>query len=145
MDSFYEISRGMRPGKQLTTAQRTSSKFAEEPVVMGKVLRANTPPVRISEAQYLANKVQLTMLEKAGAIRIKPPAQATSPVPTEQAIEDLGKAAGEPLKEGPDLWEGPPPEEPVAPPEPSKEEELPPAPEEEAKVDARPGKKGKKG
>lgn len=67
----YEISRGVKFGKNLTTAQRASSKFAEEPVVLGKVLRRGYPPIRISEEQYEANLTQLKTLEKAGAITIR--------------------------------------------------------------------------
>lgn len=145
MDSFYEISRGISPGKQLTTAQRTSSKFAEEPVVLGKVLRAGARPLRVSEAQYNANKTQLLMLAKAGAIKIKPP--ATLAPTTEEAIEELGKAVGDAVKEELALDEGTPPEAPVEPPEapPEPVQEVNRLPEEEAKLDPRPGKKGKKG
>jgi len=70
MNSFYVISRGMKPGKALTIAQRTSSHFAEEPVVMGKVLRANAQPIKISDALFAKNQTHLLTLKKAGAIEI---------------------------------------------------------------------------
>lgn len=105
---FYEISRGVKAGKNLTTAQRVSSKFAEEPVVLGKVLRRGYPPIRINEEQYQLNQTQLKTLEKAGAISITPvgaPAVETaepSPAPSAApvaAVEVAEEAALEPVSE----------------------------------------------
>jgi hypothetical protein len=70
---YYEITRGLRVGKSLTPAQRTSSLFAEEPVVLGRVLRRGAGPIRISPEDFERNKVQLLRLERAGSIIIKPP------------------------------------------------------------------------
>lgn len=67
----YEIHRGLKSGQSLNTAQRTSSLFAEEPVVLGKVFRRGYPPIVLTETQFELNKTHLTRLEKAGAIVIK--------------------------------------------------------------------------
>jgi hypothetical protein len=67
---FYEISRGMKTGRQLTTAQRTSPRFAEEPVVMGKVLRRGSAPVVLTDEQFRQNRVPLIRLLAAGAVDI---------------------------------------------------------------------------
>jgi hypothetical protein len=66
----YVITRGHKPGKSLTPSQRTSSLFAEEPVVLGKVLRRGSKPMHITEAQYEANKAKLLRLVEAGSIVI---------------------------------------------------------------------------
>lgn len=71
-DTFYIISRGFT-GKALTTAQRKSSLFAEEPTVLGKVLRRGSQPMRLTPAEYDANEVRLKQLEAAGSIKITPP------------------------------------------------------------------------
>lgn len=71
-DTFYIISRGYE-GKALTSAQRKSSLFAEEPVVMGKVLRRGSKPFRLTPAEFEANKDRLRALEAAGAIKIQAP------------------------------------------------------------------------
>jgi hypothetical protein len=67
----FEISRAYTPGKPLTPAQRTSSLFAEEPVVMGTVLRRGLPALKISEAQFHQHQAHLKRLFDAGAINIK--------------------------------------------------------------------------
>jgi hypothetical protein len=56
---------------QLTQAQKTSSLFSEEPMVMGKALRRGLPPLRIDEAQFKQNQIMLKRLFDAGAINIK--------------------------------------------------------------------------
>lgn len=71
-DTFYVISRGYE-GKALTPAQRKSSLFAEEPVVMGKILRRGAAPIRLTPVEFEANKSRLKQLEAAGAIKIKAP------------------------------------------------------------------------
>jgi hypothetical protein len=70
---YYEITRGLRIGKNLTPAQRTSSLFSEEPVVLGRVLRRGSGPIRISPEDFERNKVHLLRLERAGSITITPP------------------------------------------------------------------------
>lgn len=67
----YEIHRGLKSGQSLNTAQRTSSLFAEEPVVLGKVFRRGYPPITLTETQFELNKIHLLRLEKAGSIVIK--------------------------------------------------------------------------
>lgn len=67
----FEISRAFRHGMQLTQAQKTSSLFSEEPMVMGKALRRGLPPLRIDEAQFKQNQIMLKRLFDAGAINIK--------------------------------------------------------------------------
>lgn len=67
---MYTISRGYN-GRTLTAAQRSSSRFAEEPLVMGRVMRRGTKPFTITEEQYQQYKPQLTQLEKHGSILVK--------------------------------------------------------------------------
>lgn len=69
----YIITRGFQEGKALTTSQRSSATFAEEPVVLGRVLRRGSRPMRISGADYRANESKLLHLEKAGSIKIQRP------------------------------------------------------------------------
>lgn len=66
----YEMSRGLKSGRQLTTAQRTSGTFAEEPVVLGKVLRRGMRPIHINEEQFNQSKSQLLRLLLSGSIEI---------------------------------------------------------------------------
>lgn len=73
MSEHYIISLGFKPGKALTPAQRLSSLFSEEPVVMGKVMRRGLPPRKITKEQYEANKLHLLRLAKAGSIVITEP------------------------------------------------------------------------
>jgi len=68
MHTRTTIHRGMQFGKVLNTAQRTSSLFAEEPVVLGKVFRRGYPPMEITDEQYKRNMTHLVRLMKAGAI-----------------------------------------------------------------------------
>ncbi len=70
---FYVITRGVKAGRNLTTAQRSSSKFSEEPVVLGKVLRSRSLPMKVSPEQFNLNRIELERLEKAGAIDIYAP------------------------------------------------------------------------
>ncbi len=75
--TVFFIERGFREGKALTTAQKTSALFSEEPVVMGRTLRRGSKPLRITKADYEANKNKLLQLEKAGAIKITRPKEST--------------------------------------------------------------------
>lgn len=93
-ETFYIISRGYE-GKALTTAQRNSSLFSEEPVVLGKVLRRGGKPMRLTPAEYEANKDRLLALEKAGAIKIQSPttgvlvhAPVAAPPPSPEMTEE---------------------------------------------------------
>lgn len=70
MHTRTTIHRGMQFGKVLNTAQRTSSLFAEEPVVLGKVFRRGYPPIEITDEQYKRNMTHLVRLAKAGAITL---------------------------------------------------------------------------
>lgn len=71
----YIISRGFQEGKNLTLAQRSSALFSEEPVVLGRVLRRGSRPLRLATADYKANEAKLLALENAGAIKIQRPKQ----------------------------------------------------------------------
>lgn len=83
-DAAYIITRGFQEGKALTNAQRSASGFAEEPVVLGRVLRRGSRPMRISGADYRANESKLLALEKAGSIKIqRPELKAAAPVKEE--------------------------------------------------------------
>lgn len=77
----YIITRGFQEGKALTNAQRASPLFAEEPVVLGRVLRRGSKPMRLTGADYRANEHKLLALEKAGAIKIQRPEEKAMPVP----------------------------------------------------------------
>jgi len=68
--SDYVIQHGLARNGRPNKAQRSSSLFAEEPMVLGKRLRRGLPPMKITEAQFEAHKVKLLRLEKAGAIQI---------------------------------------------------------------------------
>jgi predicted RNA-binding Zn-ribbon protein involved in translation (DUF1610 family) len=78
---MYIITRGFQEGKQLTAAQKSSPLFAEEPVVLGRVLRRGSKPMRLAEADYKANEQQLLRLEKAGAIKIERPKEEAMAAP----------------------------------------------------------------
>lgn len=67
----FEISRAVRAGKNLTTAQKTSSLFAEEPRIGAKTLRRGLPSVTLSEQEFNGSLLQIKQLFKAGAIEIK--------------------------------------------------------------------------
>lgn len=86
-DTAYIITRGFQEGKQITTAQKTSALFAEEPVVLGRVLRRGSRPMRISKADYDANEHNLLRLENAGAIKIQRPVKS----PVAEALEQEKK------------------------------------------------------
>lgn len=79
----YIISRGFQEGKTLTNAQRSSALFSEEPVVLGRVLRRGSRPLRLATADYKANEARLLALENAGAIKIQRPEEVSmaAPVP----------------------------------------------------------------
>lgn len=88
-DTFYVINRGY-DGKALTTAQRKSALFAEEPSVMGKVLRRGSPPLRLTPTEFEANKHRLLQLQTAGAIKITAP---TTTEPVQEMTEEQRKLA----------------------------------------------------
>lgn len=66
----YEIRRGLKTGKQLTTTQRTSGTFAEEPIVLGKTLRRGMRPIQLTEEQFDKNRAKLLRLLLSGSIEI---------------------------------------------------------------------------
>lgn len=167
---MYEIRRGLVSGRNLTPAQRTSSLFAEEPVVLGKVLRRGGGPLRISDESYELNKMKLLRLEKTGSIVIvrpqavdpeetaTPPEVIVPPHPGSEPTPPGGTPVPEPETPAPEQpKEEPPAEEPAKedpkPEEPAKEEPKPeepststPAPEETAPAASieRPRKRGRK-
>lgn len=161
----YTIKHGLKPGKNLTTAQRSSSLFAEEPVVMGKVFRRGSAPIVISEDQYNRNRLQLTRLERAGSIEIVRPedgaveqvADLTTPPPVAPVVSPEPPAPeAPPLSPEPSLEPTPPVVPNVEPlvenppvPEPEKKEEAPVEPpkadEVEVKEETKVEKKSKKG
>lgn len=91
-DTAYIIRRAFQEGKALTTEQKSSSLFAEEPVVLGQVLRRGSRPLRISAESFEANKSKLLALEKAGSIVIIRPVQG------EEMERAAAKAAEEQAK-----------------------------------------------
>lgn len=105
----YEIKRAYSGYGPLTPQQRTSSLFAEEPVVLGKVLRRGSAPLKVSPELFEANKVALLRLEKAGSILIvRPPVEqevvagdGTVEVPKDQIA--LSPSTGEPPPEIPNV------------------------------------------
>lgn len=66
----YEVRRALKTGHQLTTRQRTSGTFAEEPIVLGKVMRRGTRPLLLTTAQFDQNKAKLLRLLLSGSIEI---------------------------------------------------------------------------
>lgn len=70
MTNLYKIIPGYNGFTQINPAQRMSSLFSEAPAIAGKVLRRGTSLV-LTEVQYLANKSKISMLEKAGAIKVE--------------------------------------------------------------------------
>jgi hypothetical protein len=93
----YEIRRGHQTGKPLTQTQRSSGTFAEEPIVLGKVMRRGSSPIRLTPAQFEQQKAKLLRQLLSGSIEIyvvdanKTPARLdyktarglTSPLPVE--------------------------------------------------------------
>ena len=123
----FVIERGFQEGKTLTTAQKSSALFSEEPVVLGKVLRRGSKPLRISRADYEANQIKLLQLEKAGAIKIQKPKEnemkpipcaKCGQVPNGQAGKYMCDVCGLPLVYDPGASSTPvtPVEDPVSPP-----------------------------
>lgn len=66
----YEIRRGLKTGRRLTTAQRTSGTFAEEPIVLGKVMRRNSRPILLTAEQFEPQKAKLLRQLLSGSIEI---------------------------------------------------------------------------
>ena len=148
MSGHYLIELGFKPGKKLTMAQRTSSMFAEEPVVNGRVLRRRSKPMKLTPEQWKAEEVYLLQLAAAGAIKVTEP-DKTSLTPEEikaaqaaieaqhalDAEKEKAALAGDQTTAAP-AGEEPPagavtPEAPVEPPAPETTEVVaaPPAPE----------------
>lgn len=101
-DTAYIIKRGFQEGKALTSEQKSSSLFAEEPVVLGQVLRRGSRPLRISAETFEANKAKLLALEKAGAIVITRPVvgdESELEKAAAQAAEEQAKAEAQRLAE----------------------------------------------
>jgi hypothetical protein len=67
---FFEISRGLQ-SRYLSPVQRSSSLFAEEPVVLGKTLRRGTPPLRVTYEQFMQGRTTLLRLLHAGSIQVE--------------------------------------------------------------------------
>jgi hypothetical protein len=66
----YEIRRGLKSNGRLSTTQRTSGTFAEEPVVLGKVLRRGMRPMLLNEDQFKQHKSKLLRLLLSGSIDV---------------------------------------------------------------------------
>ena len=66
----FEITHGVKAGKQLTAAQRNSSLFSEEPRIGAQTLRRGSPPLKLSREQVVTLASQLKRLFLAGAIEI---------------------------------------------------------------------------
>lgn len=63
----FEIRSAIKPGTQLTPAQRSSSFFSEVPVIAGKQIRRGAV-LKFSAEQMDANRLQITRLLKGEAI-----------------------------------------------------------------------------
>lgn len=66
----YEIRRGHKTGKQLTPVQRASGTFAEEPIVLGRVMRRGNGPIRLTAEQFEQQKARLLRQLLSGSIEI---------------------------------------------------------------------------
>jgi hypothetical protein len=66
----FEIHRGLKSGKQLTAAQRSSPTFAEEPVVLGKVLRRGSAPLIVTDSQFEVHKASILRQVLSGSIEV---------------------------------------------------------------------------
>jgi hypothetical protein len=66
----YEIRRGLKSNGRLTAPQRSSGTFAEEPVVLGKVLRRGMRPMLLNEDQFKQHKSKLLRLLLSGSVDI---------------------------------------------------------------------------
>lgn len=119
----YEIRRAHKTGRQLTVAQRSSPLFAEEPVVLGKVLRRNGPHRVLPADVFQQNRSMLLRQAAAGAIEIfevdgdkRTPYATTAPTEAQVAQEEAPKAP--PVEE-------PPASNPTVPPVPSEDMDAP--------------------
>lgn len=126
---MYVITRAVREGKPLTTAQRSSALFSPEPVVLGRTLRRGSRPLRLTEADFKANEAQLLRLERAGSICIQKP--EPPPVPEDPQKKDPS-GNPEPKKNDP----------PPDPGQGKKTEEVPPPAETSGAGDAPPQQEG---
>ena len=63
----FELTRNIHPGKQLTSNQRGSSLFSEEPRVGTKVLRRGTV-LKLNPTQFKSLEAKVYRLHEAGAI-----------------------------------------------------------------------------
>ena len=66
----YRVKRAVKPGKALTTVQKTSSFFAEEPKVGVKVLRRGLPYIELTEEQMKSNELCLKKLLISESVEI---------------------------------------------------------------------------
>lgn len=164
----YEIRRGHQTGKPLTQTQRSSGTFAEEPIVLGKVMRRGSSPLRLTPEQFEQQKAKLLRQLLSGSIEIyvvdanKTPARLdyktarglTSPLPVEAG--DVPPAVLAPAakpKEEPEA-DVPPPssgvEDPAPEPVTEPSSEIPqdpeptPEPEPEAPAAEEPKRRSKK-
>ena len=122
MELLYTITRGVQAGRQLTPSQKTSSLFAEEPVVLGRVLRRGAGPIRISPEDFERNKTHLLRLEKAGSIVITPPQGSDVSEPEKSPEAPPAEPPKDPEKTPEPETQPPPPE---TTPSPEKEEKAP--------------------
>lgn len=67
---YFEITPALRPGQQLTVAQRTSSLFAEEPRIGAHVLRRASPPLKLAEKEFAASFLTIKRHFMAGSIEV---------------------------------------------------------------------------
>jgi hypothetical protein len=66
----YEIRRGHKTNKPLTQTQRSSGTFSEEPIVLGKVMRRGSSPLRLTAEQFEQQKSKLLRQLLAGSIEL---------------------------------------------------------------------------
>lgn len=68
---IFQVSRSFSRTKQLTSLQRLSTAFSEEPRIGTKILRAGSPPLLFTQAEFKIHQAKLRSLFAAHAIEIK--------------------------------------------------------------------------
>lgn len=66
----FEIRRGFHDKRPLTAAQRQSGQFAEEPLVLGKVLRRGLGARKLTEDEFARHRSTLLKLLRSESIEL---------------------------------------------------------------------------
>jgi hypothetical protein len=90
----FEITPSHQTGKPLTTTQRSSGKFEEEPRIGTHVLRRGQPPLKLNEKQFHAQYGDLKQLFMAEAIEIDAVSDDGSRSSLRKAVEAAKKENG---------------------------------------------------